>query len=247
MFIKSIHIKNFRLFSPDNFFEITDLNIPDLQHEGSGLTIFVGENGCGKSSLLDAFALPYVSYKSDSFSLGDINNPENKVEINILTSEVYTYKGTMPKVDYKGKGFSFLAGIRARGNRGFLSSMIVTDQKYIKADGETKPQDNAPDLRLSVNNPWSGSRFNEIDYLILDKNRTFQTRKGTYNDTRFDRLMEDLNYQYIQKENHPIDFNEQIKEVRDVENEGIKEAMKMFSEITGNTIELNLIDNWNLF
>lgn len=247
MFIKSIHIKNFRLFSDDSYFEIMDLNIPDGQHQGSGLTIFVGENGCGKSSLLDAFALPYVSYKADSFSLADINNPENKVEINILTNEVYTYKGTMPRVEYKGKGFSFHGGVRTRGNRGFLSSMVVTDQKYIKADGEAKPDDNAPDLRLSVNNPWSGSRFSDIEFLILDKNRTFQTRKGTYNDTRFDRLMEDLSYKYIQTDGKPVDINEQLNTITGTQNEGIEEAIAKFARITGNTVQLNLIDNWKPF
>lgn len=248
MFIKNIQIKNYRLFSPDEFFEISDLNIPDGQSKGSGLTIFVGENGCGKSTLLDALAIPYVSYKTDSFSLSDINNPAEKVEINILTNEVYSYKGTMPKVEYKGKGFSFSGGVRTRGTSGYLASMVVTDQKYIKADGELKPQDNSPDLRLSVNNPWSGSRFSEIEYLILDKNRTFQTRKGTYNDTRFDRIMEDLNYHYIQKDNNPIDCNESLKEVKDLENKGIiigiKEAISKFSEISGNQLKLKLIDNW---
>ena len=157
----------------------------------------------------------------------------------------------MPKVEYKGKGFSFLGGIRSKGTSGYLASMVVTDQKYIKADGETKPADNAPDLRLSVNNPWSGSRFSEIEYLILDKNRTFQTRKGTYNDTRFDRIMEDLNYQYIQKENHPVDCNESIKEVKNLDNKGviigIAEAISKFSEISGNTLKLKLIDNWKPF
>jgi AAA15 family ATPase/GTPase len=244
MFIKSIHIKNFRLFSNDSYFEISDLNIPDGQNHGSGLTIFVGENGCGKSSLLDAFALPYVSYKADSFSLADINKPDSKVEITILTDEVYTYKGTMPRLEYKGKGFSFLGGVRTRVNRGFLSSMVVTDQKYIKADGEAKPDENAPDLRLSVNNPWSGSRFSDIEFLILDKNRTFQTRKGTYNDTRFDRLMEDLNYKYIQTDGKPIDANNHLNSAVGVENEGINEAITKFAEITGNTVQLNLIDNW---
>lgn len=251
MFIKSIQIKNYKLFSPDEFFEISDLNIPDGQNNGSGLTIFVGENGCGKSTLLDAFAMPYISYKTDSFSLSDINNPNEKVEINILTNEVYTYKGTMPRVEYKGKGFSFLGGVRSRGTSGYLASMVVTDQKYIKADGETKPPDNAPDLRLSVNNPWSGSRFSEIEYLILDKNRTFQTRKGTYNDTRFDRIMEDLNYQYIQKEENPIDCNESLKEVKNLENKGvitgISEAITKFIEISGNQLKLKLIDNWKPF
>ncbi len=251
MFIKSIQIKNFKLFSPDDFFEISNLNIPDGQNNGSGLTIFVGENGCGKSTLLDAFAMPYVSYKTDSFSLSDINNPSEKVEINILTDEVYTYKGTMPNAEYKGKGFSFLGGIRSRGTSGYLASMVVTDQKYIKADGETKPKDNTPDLRLSVNNPWSGSRFNEIEYLILDKNRTFQTRKGTYNDTRFDRIMEDLNYQYIQKENNPTDCNDSLKEVKSLENKGviigISEAITKFSEVSGKHLKLKLIDNWKPF
>lgn len=251
MFIKSIQIKNYKLFTPDEFFEISDLNIPDGQNNGSGLTIFVGENGCGKSTLLDAFAMPYISYKTDSFSIADINNPNEKVEINILTNEVYSYKGTMPNSNLKGKGFAFKGGIRNRGNKDFLSSIVVTDQQYIRADGETKPKDNTPDLRLSVNNPWSGSRFNDIEYLILDKNRTFQTRKGTYNDTRFDRIMEDLNYQYIQKENNPIDCNESLKEVKSLENKGvitgISEAIEKFSEISGNQLKLKLIDNWKPF
>jgi len=251
MFIKSIQIKNYKLFSSDDFFEISDLNIPNGEDNGSGLTIFVGENGCGKSTLLDACAMPYVSYKTDSFSISDINDPEKIVEINIYTDGDYTYKGTMPKAEYKGKGFAFKGGIRRRGNKDFLSSIAVTDQLYIKADGQAMPKDNSPDLRLSVNNPWSGSRFNEIEYLILDKNRTFQTRKGTYNDTRFDRIMEDLNYQYIQKESNPTDCNDSLKEVKNLENKGviveISEAISKFNEISGNQLKLKLIDNWKPF
>lgn len=251
MFIKSIQIKNYKLFSPDAFFEISDLNIPDGQHKGSGLTIFVGENGCGKSTLLDAFAMPYVSYKTDSFSLTEINNPESKVEINIFTDEVYDYKGTMPNSDLKGKGFAFTGGIRNRGAKDYLSSIVVTDQQFIKADGAAKPKDNSPDLRLAVSNPWSGSRFSEIEYLILDKNRTFQTRKGTYNDTRFDRIMEDFNYQYIQKDENPFDCNDKIKDVKNIDNKGIRaglaEAIEKFKSISGFGLKLKLIDNWKPF
>jgi AAA15 family ATPase/GTPase len=251
MFIKTIQVKNYKLFSSGDFFEIADINIPDGENSGSGLLILVGENGCGKTSLLDAFCLPYVSYKTDSFSLGDINDPEKKVEIKILTNETFLYKGTMPNAEYKGKGFSFTGGVRSRGTKDYLSSIIVTDQQFLKADGELKPKDNTPDLRLAVNNPWSGSRFSAIEYLILDKNRTYQIRKGTYNDTRFDRIMEDYNYQYIQKEGNPIDCNDVIKEVKNIPNKGVTEslieAFEKFKEISGNAIKLKLIDNWKPF
>jgi hypothetical protein len=33
--------------------------------------------------------------------------------------------------------------------------------------------------------------------------------------------MEDLNYQYIQKEENPIDCNESLKEVKNLENKGV--------------------------
>lgn len=251
MFIKKIQVKNFRLFPSGKYVEIENFNIPNNTKEGSGLTILVGENGCGKSTILDALALPYISYKADAFNINDINNLKEKVEINIFLDEIFTYKATVPKTEYKGKGFSFSGGIRTKSSNSYLSSIIVTDQKYIKADGETKPQDNSPDLRLSVNNPWSGTRFNELDYLILDRNRIFQTRKGTYNDTRFDRIMDDLNYRYLLKDDSPIDCNEKLKDVKNIGNKGViselSEALEKFNDISGNKVRLKLIDNLKPF
>mgnify|MGYP000636853793 CR=1 FL=1 len=249
--IKSIQIKNYRLFPADTQFEIDDLNIPDGSTQGSGLSIFVGENGCGKSTLLDALALPYVSFKADSFSLNDLNDPTNDCEIEVLMGENFSYKATMPKVEYKGKGFSFKGGLRKQGSRQFFSSTTVTDQKFIKADGENNPKDNSPDLRLSVNNPWAGPRFNELEYLILDKNRTYQTKKGTFNETRFDKIMENFNFQYLQKEDNPYDCNEGLKNVKAFDargiTEGLKEAIEKFAEISGNQLKLKFIDSWKPF
>lgn len=249
--IKSIQIKNYRLFPADTQFDIGDLNIPDGSSEGSGLSIFVGENGCGKSTLLDALALPYVSFKADAFSLSDLNDPTSDCEIEVLMNENFSYKATMPKGEYKGKGFSFKGGLRKQGSRQFFSSTTVTDQKFIKADGENKPKDNSPDLRLSVNNPWAGPRFNEIEYLILDKNRTYQTKKGTFNETRFDKIMENFNFQYLQKDENPFDCNEGLKNVKAFDakgiTEGLKEAIEKFSEISGNQLKLKFIDSWKPF
>jgi len=249
MKIKKIEIHNFRLFDSDGI-QIDNINIPNENDEGSGLTVFIGENGCGKTTILDAIALPLLSYKAESFSIRDFNKPEEKSLINLYTDTNFTFKSTMPNsTQYYGKGFLFDAGIRARSNKTYLSSIVVQDQRFIRADGEVKPKDGSPDLRINVNNPYSGPRFNENDILYLDKNRTFQTRGGVYNATRFDRLMEDLDFQYINSHkklselsniNDELDNNIKTK----VSHEFLEKAIETFRKISGTSLSLNFIDNW---
>lgn len=249
MKIKKIAIKNFRLFEPDKVFEVDNINIPDYENEGSGLTVFVGENGCGKTSLLDAMAFPLLSYKADSFSINDFNDPTQKTSIEILSQNNFTVAGTMPRGYFHSKGFLFEAGVRARDNKTYLSSIVVSDQRFIKADGQDKPKDGSPDLRVNVNNPFKGKRFDENDILFLDKNRIFQTRSGTYNVTRFDRLMEDFNYQYIKKQESIQNLNENLNSTVNtgIENVFIENTIKKFKEISRSDIRLNFIDNWRPF
>jgi len=249
MKIKKLTINNFRLFNHTTPFVIDNINIPNGTDAGSGITVFVGENGCGKTTILEAIALPLLSYKADSFQLSDFNNPNERTSIEILSQDNFEVKGTMPRGSFLSKGFIFEAGIRSRGNRAYLSSVVVSDQKFIKADGQTSPTDSSPDLRVSVNNPFSGQRFNENDIIYLDRNRTFQTRSGTYSPTRFDRLMEDFDYQYIKAEEAISDLNPRLEETigRNVENEFLSNAIQKFEMMTGITISLNYIDNWKPF
>lgn len=250
MFIKEVSIKNFRLFEANNSFIVDDLGIPDKENNGSGITIFVGENGCGKTSILDAIALPLLSYKADTIALDDFNDFSEAMEINVYSTVEFSYKGTMPKSEFKGKGFRFKAGLRTRENKSFLSSIIVNDQLFIKADGESKPADNSQDLRVKVNNPFSGIRFNENDILYLDKNRTYQTRSGTYKDTRFDRLMEDFDYKYVSNIDSILNLNFPLsqtisKSAKDkIQNQFLSDAISKFEQITGMRISLNYIDNF---
>lgn len=250
MFIKKITIQNFRLFPSGKEFTVDDVNVPDSTNEGSGLTVFVGENGCGKTSLLDAFSLPLLSYKGEKFSLEDFYDPKGKTKIEIFSKDDFEFAGTMPNATYKARGFSFEAGTRVRDNKAYLSSIVVSDQKFIRADNEQKPKDGSSDLRVSVNNPFSGQRFNENDVLFLDKNRLFQTRSGTYNTTRFDRLMEDFDLQYIKAKKSVLDnlnddLNSKVK--TSIANKFLENAITKFKEISNATISLEFIDNWRPF
>lgn len=250
MFIQKIAIKNFRLFPSDSDFVIDNINIPDGKNQGSGLNVFVGENGSGKTALMDAFALPILEYKTENFGIDNFNDTSKKVEISIYSKDEFEVDGTMPKGSFKAKGFSFEAGVRSRGAKTYLSSIVVNDRKFIKVD-PSKPADNSPDLRVNVNNPFKGKRFNENDVLFLDRNRLFQTRSGNFNTTRFDRLMEDFSYQYLKSAKSDIanlndDLDDKIKKDK-VENNFLSEAVKKFQEISGSQIKLDFLDNYEPF
>lgn len=251
MFIQKITIKNFRLFPSDSDFVIDNINTPDGKNEGSGLNVFVGENGSGKTALMDAFALPILEYKTENFGIDNFNDTSKKVEISIYSKDEFEVDGTMPRGSFKAKGFSFEAGVRSRGTKAYLSSIVVNDQKFIRVD-PSRPADNSPDLRVNVNNPFKGKRFSENDVLFLDKNRLFQTRSGNFNTTRFDRLMEDFSYQYLNKSssagivNLNDDLDDKIKKGK-VENNFLAKAIKKFEEISGSQIRLDFLDNYEPF
>lgn len=251
MFINKITIKNFRLFPSDNDFVIENINAPDGANVGSGLNVFVGENGSGKTAVLDALALPIIEYKTENFGIDNFNDTGKEIEVRIFSKAEFQVDGTMPKSTFKAKGFSFEAKVRSRGTKSYLSSIVVNDQKFIGSD-PVKPVEGSPDLRVNVNNPFKGKRFSENDFLFLDKNRLFQTRSGNYNSTRFDRLMEDFSFQYIGKSaeegisNLNDDLDAKVKKDK-VENNFLTEAVKKFEELSGLKIRLDFIDNFKPF
>lgn len=246
MFVQTVQIKNYRLFPPTSFFEAT-INVPDGMNNGSGLTAFVGENGCGKTSFLEAMALPLVQYKSENVEIVDFNDITKDCEVRLISESNFTVNSTMPKGNFEAKGFSFTAKLRARANKAYMSSIVVSDQRFIPVDS-TKPQEDSPDLRVNINNPFKGRRFDENDVLVLDKSRTYQTRLGNYSPTRFDRLMEDFDFQYIKNTTSIPDIHQDLNGIRDkTENNFLNQAIEKFKNISGDDLSLNLIDNWRPF
>lgn len=245
MFIKDIIIKNFRRFREQGL----SVNVPDLNNEGSGLTVIVGENGCGKTSLLDAISLPLLSYKAENLSIEDFHNPEEDVLVKLIANDNFTVKPVIGNNDFQSKGLSFQGRLRQRERRLYLSSSIVQEQLFLRANGHTDPPDGHANLRVSVNHPFAGKRFDENDIVFLDKNRTYQIRTGTYNSTRFDRITEDLNHQYTKNSMPEVNnLNENILTAwENVQNDFLNKAREHFREISGTDIDLYFINNWQPF
>lgn len=121
----------------------------------------------------------------------------------------------------------------------------MTDQLYISTDDE-KPKPGSPDLRMKVTNSFGTKRFNELDVLYLDKNRLYQTRAGTYNDTRFDRIMDDFNFQYYKNQDNVENLNTMLNEKikKELSNKNLENAINKFKEISGHSLKLDFIDNY---
>lgn len=245
MFIKSATIKNYRLFQ--NVFRLTEdqLGIPDGRTAGSGLTVFVGENGLGKTSILDALALPLISYKAEALQLNDFCNIKHNVEVSLQANADFTVKRAMSG-NFKAQGFHFTAKVRQQNSTRYLVGTAVSDTVFIPAQGVTISS-NDPSLRVSVENPFAGPRFNENDYLYIDKNRTKTLESGTFSPTRFDRVLDNLNFQYLKhNSNEPQALNDAVKSLIDtteISNELLEEAFTEFQQLTGYEVRLNLVDD----
>lgn len=241
MFIQAINIDNYRILQ--NFrLDPVQIGIPNGD-PGSGLTVLVGENGVGKTSILEAIALPLLSYRADALSLNDFNNLERNIKVSITSNAPFTVKKTI-RGNFEAIGFDFTAKLRSQRSVRYPVGTVVTDSIYVPAEGENIA-DGSPDLRMAVENPFAGPRFSDNDYLFIDKQRTKILESGSYATTRFDRVLEDLNFQYLQINNPPLNLNDTVEGMirHDAIDSRLSTAFEDFQTLTGYNVKIDIIDN----
>lgn len=123
MFVKDLTIKNFRCFANEN---ITGINLPDGTTPASGLNIFIGENGSGKTTVLEAINhLTQSSYTTNNtMEINDFNDMSQDISIIYKSSKVFKCK--MPSnfhgAYYEADGIEFSAKPRNAKSPGKLLS-----------------------------------------------------------------------------------------------------------------------------
>lgn len=209
-FISELSIENFRCFSS----ETIRLAVPDGS-PGSGLNLFVGNNGTGKTSALEAIDYLFGGrYKAENkISIRDFNDFAQPISLTGTTdrfsvkSELEFYKGKY----FNCMGVTLLAEPRDRKQPGKLLSSPISVKSHFRLDEnayynesdkqpylQTKSRDTkqVDPRELALDTSKIGT--NGINVFYFDKNRARHLVSGTYR-TTFDAICDDLNWRYQKK------------------------------------------------
>jgi len=209
MYFKNIKIKNYKCFEDTS---IDNLGVPNGE-KGSGLNILIGENGNGKTTLLEA--LNYLTLNSftvdNKLSINDFNDFRNPIEISTEFNEIKCTSSIdfYNKWYFKANGIEFVAKNRTQKQRNKLLSSSIDSHsyfritsEYIDSKGENKKEVDSRDKAFS-NTQIEGDGINVF---YFDKNRTRQLTTGNYK-TTFEKILDDLNWRFnknISPENESI-------------------------------------------
>jgi predicted ATP-dependent endonuclease of OLD family len=199
LFIKKLQIQNYKCFED----ETLELSTPDGTL-GSGMNILIGENGNGKTSVLEA--LNYLSQTKYSIEngiyVGDFFNKDNEIKIKAETGD-FKCKMPYPGNYFMSNGVELTVKCRERKSPGrFLSSPFQANNQFSSKttnyfNSKDADSGNAiqPLHRIMDNEQIDSDEFNVF---MFDKNRSRQISTGTYK-TTFQRICEDLNWKFAKE------------------------------------------------
>lgn len=199
IFIKKLVIQNYKCFEN----ETISLSVPNGSL-GSGLNILIGENGNGKTSVLES--INYLTLNNFSaenkLNINDFLDFKNEINIQAETDKF----SCNSSIDYyrdwsfNSMGIGFRAKSRDTKERGNLLSSpfqinnyFLSETNYLKKDGSQGKEIDGRDKMFSK------SRINgseELNIFFFDKNRTRQISTGNYK-TTFEKICDDLNWNFI--------------------------------------------------
>ncbi|EOX3824858.1 ATP-dependent endonuclease [Enterobacter quasiroggenkampii] len=177
MFIKSLEIENFKGYHGKHKI---DFNIPDMNTDGSGLNIFVGENNSGKSTIFEALDFIKDSTKKEPNSLLNKSNPHVTLKsFSVEVSYTGNVSGCVNAHIQPNKVRSFTNFIHLNGNNEYF--------KVKRSWDENAPEDikkiNFWDSTNNVYTNTSGidapfKKFYDNNFIWADTNPSDESKFG---------------------------------------------------------------------
>jgi len=239
LFLKKIVIENLKCFIHQEL----PLNVPDGVNSGSGLNILIGENGNGKTTILEAINyLTLSNYASENkLCINDFFNKDKEIIIKAETNE-FKCKMPYPGNYFECAGLEFKAKSRERKSPGRLLSPAFQISNFFKNKYATyknsKDQDSGNEIQ-ALYKMFSNDIIieDEINVFLFDKNRTRQISTGTYR-TTFDRICEDLNWRFSKN----INDKNKPELIRNISGEFFNNVLEIAQRGTGEKLAEELAD-----
>ncbi len=200
IYIKEVKIENFKCFAEQSI----GFSTPDGSTPGSGLNVLIGENGNGKTTILEALNFTnQSSFASENkLSVNDFYDSGKPIAINTLTND-FVCKMTAPYMGctFESEGFAFKAKNRDRKSSGKLLSSPFSINTNFRTKKDTYNKKDGSDSGKEIpalNKIYSNGviQDSELNIFYFDKNRTRQISSGTYK-TTFERVCDDLNWKFL--------------------------------------------------